>query len=176
MFVVAILSHRVLLSTPVVMGSFSSPMEGVKHNHQKLYYVRTNTTEKESGAGSPRKINNKTGQTKLHFTHPVSTRSSYRWRNQGHTGRVPSWFFEWKGYGAVLILPQIIISTTHCDNVINSNAIACMVYIGSHIEGDETERGHSTSPDTARVPQPRYNTNTLSHPCGCCKTQSTHHW
>ena len=119
MFVVAILSHRVLLSTPVVMGSFSSPMEGVKHNHQKLYYVRTNTTEKESGAGSPRKINNKTGQTKLHFAHPVSTRSSYRWRSQCHTGRVPSWFVDWEGYGAVLILPQVIISTAHCGETSN---------------------------------------------------------
>ena len=61
MFVVAILSHRVLLSTPVVMGSFSSPMEGVKHNHQKLYSVRTHTTTKTNRVRPLRKINNKTG-------------------------------------------------------------------------------------------------------------------
>ena len=119
MFVVAILSHTLFLSIPVVMGSFSSPMEGAKHNHQKLYYVRTNTTEKESGAGSPRKINNKTGQTKLHFAHPVSTRSSYRWRSQCHTGRVPSWFVDWEGCGVVLILSQVIISTAHCGETSN---------------------------------------------------------
>ena len=59
--VVAILSHTLFLSIPVVMGSFSSPMEGPKHNHQKLYSIRTNTVKKENGAGSPRKINNKMG-------------------------------------------------------------------------------------------------------------------
>ena len=116
---VAILSQMMLLSIPVVMVSFSSPMQEAKYHHQQLYSIRTNTTENENRTGSLRKINNKTGQTKPHFVHPVSTQSSYHWRSPYRTGRVLFCSVDWEGCGAVLISPQATVPTAHCDKPSN---------------------------------------------------------
>ena len=104
------------------------------------------------------------------------TRSSYRWRSQCHTGRVPSCFVDWEGCGAALILPQVIISTAHSDEAIDNNAIGHMVYIGSYIEGTEQNGAVMWTLTQHVSPHPLYHTNTLSHPYGCCETQSTHHY
>ena len=68
--------------------------------------------------------------------------------------------------------PALIVTK----QAINSNAIGNMVCIGSFIEGTKQNGAVMWTLTQHVSPHPLYHTNTLSHPYGCCETQSTHHY